>query len=172
MKFQSIVIAILVVFVSVADLWALKPDKQAGTSTEKETSATVLDSNAASTDSTEPKKTPEITHKVVAYYFHGNRRCVSCRKIEAYSREAIESGFAEELKAGKLEWLVINTDESENKHFIKDYQLYTKSLVISDIENGKQTRWKNLDKVWELLRNKEDFIRYVQRETRAFLEED
>lgn len=172
MKFQSIVIAILLVFVSVADLSAQKPDKQAGTSTEKETSAAVLDSNAAGVDSTESEKPLETSHKVVAYYFHGNRRCGSCKRLEAYSREAIDSGFAEELKAGKLEWLVINTDKPENKHFIKDYQLYTKSLVISDTENGKQTRWKNLDKIWRLLHNKEDFIQYVQRETRAFLEKD
>ena len=172
MKSQSIVIAILLVLVSVAHFWAQKLDKQTGTSTEKETSAAVSDSNAASVDSTEPEKPPEISHKVVAYYFHGHRRCGSCKRLEAYSQEAIDSGFAEELKAGKLEWLVINTDKPENKHFIKDYQLYTKSLVISDTENGKETRWKNLDKIWQLLRNKEGFFQYVQTETRAFLEGD
>ena len=31
--------------------------------------------------------------KVVVYYFHGNFRCVSCRKLEAVSREAVMTGF-------------------------------------------------------------------------------
>ena len=35
------------------------------------------------------------THKVIAYYFHTNTRCSTCMKIEAYSKEAIEQGFAE-----------------------------------------------------------------------------
>ncbi len=33
-------------------------------------------------------------HRVIAYYFHTTYRCASCRAIEAYSREAIESAFA------------------------------------------------------------------------------
>ena len=36
---------------------------------------------------------------IVAYYFHGNKRCSTCRKLEAYSRKAIEGGFADELAA-------------------------------------------------------------------------
>ena len=26
----------------------------------------------------------ELTDKIIAYYFHGTRRCVTCKKIEAY----------------------------------------------------------------------------------------
>lgn len=33
---------------------------------------------------------------VVAYDFHGNKRCSTCRKLEAYSEEAITGGFAAE----------------------------------------------------------------------------
>ncbi len=36
--------------------------------------------------------------KVVVYYFYGTARCDSCMKIEAYTKEAIESGFPEALK--------------------------------------------------------------------------
>lgn len=70
-----------------------------------------------------------------------------------------------------MEWLAINIDKPENKHFVKVYQLYTRSLLISYTENGKQTRWKNLEKVWQLLRNKAAFMKYVQEEVRAYLEE-
>jgi hypothetical protein len=103
--------------------------------------------------------------------FHGTRRCPSCMKIEAYSQEAVQTGFAEDLKAGKMEWLVINTDESPNEHYEKDYQLYTKSLILSRVENGKETKWKNLEKVWELLGDKEAFIKYVQDEVRLMAQD-
>lgn len=109
-------------------------------------------------------------HRVVVYYFHGNVRCASCRKIEAYTKEAIDSGFAESQKSGLLEWRLVNTDSSQNEHFLKDYQLYTRSVVISDLHKGKETRWKNLEKVWELLGDQSKFHAYVQSEVQPFLD--
>ena len=116
------------------------------------------------------KSSPRMPDRtVVAYYFHGNFRCQTCRKIEALSREAVESGFPEDLKVGRLEWRVINVEEPGNEHFIQDYQLFSKSLVLVAKEGSKQTRWKNLQKVWTLVGDKEGFIQYVQDEIRAYL---
>lgn len=109
---------------------------------------------------------------LIAYYFHTTRRCMSCRKIEAYSGEAINAGFADQVKSGRIEWRPVNTDLAENRHFIDDYQLYTKSLIIADMENGRQLRWKNLQKVWELLKDKQEFQSYVQKEINDFLEDN
>lgn len=58
--------------------------------------------------------------------------------------------------------------EQGNEHFIKDYELYTKSVVIVDTRNGKQIRWKNLEKVWELLYSKDAFIKYIEDELRSY----
>jgi hypothetical protein len=110
--------------------------------------------------------------KVIAYYFHTTVRCPSCKKIEAYSKEAIETGFAEELKKGILQFQSINVEEGVNKHFIKDYQLYTKSVIICDMENGKQTEWKNLTRVWQLISRKDEFVKYVQDEIKDYLKEN
>ena len=65
----------------------------------------------------------------------------------------------------------MNTDEEENKHFMDDFQLYTKSLVVVEMKNGEQIRWKNCTKVWELLMDKKAFQDYVQNEVRGFLGE-
>jgi len=123
-------------------------------------------------DSTQAEKQAEVSDKVIAYYFHGTRRCASCRKIEAYSVEAVTTGFVDDLKGGTLEWQVINIDEDANKHYIKEYQLYTKSVILSHVKDGKEVAWKNLDKVWTLLGNKQDFVDYVQAETRTFMSGD
>jgi len=90
-------------------------------------------------------------------------------KIEAYSQEAILTGFPQDIKKGRLDWQVINVEEIKNRHFIKDYQLITKSVVLVAFENGKQTEWTNLSRVWELAGNKDVFVKYIQDEMRTFL---
>jgi len=110
-----------------------------------------------------------IADGVVAMYFHGNARCATCRKIEAYADEAIAQGFVDELESGRLTWRVVNIDESANKHFIKDFQLVTRSVVLVEYRDGKVLRWENLDKVWQLVRSKDRFVSYVDGETREFL---
>ncbi len=107
--------------------------------------------------------------KVIAYYFHGNARCPTCYKLEQYSKEAIEANFKDELASGKLVFSVVNIEEKGNEHFINDYQLYTKALVVSLIENGKEMRSKNLTKIWEHVNNKQKFLEYVTSEIQDFL---
>jgi hypothetical protein len=110
-----------------------------------------------------------VTDGIVAFYFHGNARCATCRKIEAYSDEAVHSGAAEALAEGALSWRVVNVDEPANRHFIEDFQLVTKSVVLAEYRDGEVVRFKNLDKVWQLVRSKDRFVEYVQSETRQFL---
>jgi len=105
----------------------------------------------------------------VAYYFHGDKRCMTCKKLESFSEEAFTAGFQKELEDSILIWRTVNYDKKDNKHFIDDYQLYTKALVLSRIKDGKEMEWKNLDKIWQKVGNQEDYIKYVQSETRKFI---
>jgi hypothetical protein len=108
-------------------------------------------------------------HKVVAYYFHTNTRCSTCIKIEQYSHEAIEQGFQDEIKNGKLEMRVVNYENPENRHFIQDYKLVSKSLILVNMVDGKQTKWTNLKMVWQLTGHKDAFLNYVRKEVRGYL---
>ena len=109
--------------------------------------------------------------KVVAYYFHGNVRCRTCRTIESYAKEAVQTGFADALKDGRLAWRVVNVEDPGNDHFVQDFQLSTRSVVLERLAGGKRREWKNLQRVWELVRSdKEGFLKYVQDETKAYLE--
>ena len=109
--------------------------------------------------------------KVIAYYFHGTYRCSTCQTIERYSREAIENYFSKELRDGRLEFKPLNTDEPENQHFIQDYQLFTKSLVITLYRDDKQIKWKNMTEVWVHVGDKENFYKYVKNEIDSLLKE-
>ncbi len=107
--------------------------------------------------------------KYVAYYFHTTQRCVTCRKIEALSREAVQNSFAHELKNGTLSFQTINVDQPQNRHFVQDFKLYTKSLVITKVAGDKTERFRNLPKVWELVYSPADFTQYVKIEISSFM---
>lgn len=118
----------------------------------------------------EPQIPGASEKKVIAYYFHGNMRCMTCRKIEAYTKKAIQTGFQKALKDGRLEFRVVNVDEPDNEHFVGDYQIVTRSVVIAEFEDSKQKQWKNLDQLWELVGNEQAFLKYIQDETLSYLE--
>lgn len=115
-------------------------------------------------------KQPQVNDKIIVYYFHGTNRCQSCMAIERFTRESVEANFAKELKSGEVEFRSINVEETGNNHYVKDYKLYTRSVIISDVVQGKEKRWKNLQKVWELIRQENEFKTYVKKETIAYLQ--
>jgi hypothetical protein len=107
--------------------------------------------------------------KIIAYYFHTTARCVTCRTIESYSREVIEKRFALDIARGSLQFKLVNLELPGNEHFVKDYQLFTKSLVLVRFEKGRQTEYKVLNDTWELVSNKQAMQAYVERELRVYL---
>ena len=134
--------------------------------------STISIAKQAATSAKKTKAAQKTDTKVIAYYFHGNYRCYTCTKIEKYSREAIEMYFPDDLKTGKLEFRSVNVDEPANRHFIQDYQLHTRSLVLVLYRNNEQQKWKNLKDVWQLVRNQDRFYQYVKSETEQFLAEE
>ncbi|MBK8231007.1 MAG: hypothetical protein IPK72_10565 [Candidatus Eisenbacteria bacterium] len=112
-----------------------------------------------------------VPQRLIVYYFHTSQRCVSCRKLEAFTAEAMQTRFATELAAGRVDFRIVNYEREENAHFAKEYKLYTKSVVVVDERNGAEVAWKNLPKVWQLLHDKGKFIEYVAGEARAVLME-
>lgn len=109
--------------------------------------------------------------KAIAYYFHGSFRCFTCTNMEKFAREAIETNFKDALASGNLEFKVVNVEERGNEHFVDNYKLYTKSLILSRVKDGKEVKSKNLDKIWELARNKQKFMDYVTGELSEFMKD-
>jgi hypothetical protein len=117
-----------------------------------------------------PPAATTLGSRVVVTYFHTTVRCFSCIRIEDTTTASISEAFAREIAEGRLEWRVVNTDEPSNSHFVGEYGLFTKSVIVSDQREGREVRWKNLDQVWLLLDDPAAFRAYVEREVRAFLE--
>ncbi|HUS44550.1 MAG TPA: nitrophenyl compound nitroreductase subunit ArsF family protein [Phycisphaerae bacterium] len=164
MKPRTILTAVLLVFVAVSVGYLIAKEAGRNPPPGPEDQAP-----AVSRETSDQETAPASTHKVLAYYFHGNVRCSTCRKIEAYTQEAIEGTLAEALKDGRLEWQVVNVDHPINEHFVQDYQLFTRSVVVVGTRDGKQVRWKNLERIWDLVHDKGAFVNYIQDEVRAYL---
>jgi len=91
--------------------------------------------------------------------------------MEKYSREAIDSNFKDALASGRLEFKAVNVEDRGNEHFVDEYKLYTKTLILSLVKDGKEVKSKNLDKIWELVRDKQKFIKYVTSEVSGFMKD-
>lgn len=163
MKTKIIIIAVLVLIVGAGFASTLlKKTNTTSIPVNKKTSSDI---------SSSPTSDIKMESGVVAYYFHGNRRCKTCRAIEAHTNEALQENFADAIKSDRLVWLVINVDEPNNEHFIQDFQLSSSGVVLVRFENGEPKEWKNLNRVWQIVHgDKNIFFDYIQMETRAYLE--
>ena len=164
MKYRPIVVAVLLGFVAASVVFAIVKE----TTKEAPLEQAVAQQPVPEETSSSPGASP---HKVILYYFHGNARCPTCMKFESYSKEAVRTAFQNELEDGRLKFRIVNVDQPANTHYVEDYKLYTKSLVLVEMDGDRQARWSNLDKIWDLVGSKETFVRYVQDGVTAYLQE-
>lgn len=116
---------------------------------------------AANAPSAAPTEVAGHDH-VLMTYFTTNVRCRSCHKIEALAREAAEVHHADAIADGRLVFRVINTDDPGMEHYVKDYNLAFKTVIVSRFEGGREVEWKNMDDVWEYLGEPEVFHAYLE----------
>ena len=100
--------------------------------------------------------------KINVYYFYGKPRCTTCMKIENYTKSAVAS-----MNDKDVIFKGVDMDNSDNSAMVKKYNLYTKSVVISKVKNGKE-QWKNLDKIFLKAGNEQDFKNYIIMEIKTF----
>ncbi len=97
--------------------------------------------------------------KLDLYYFYNNTRCFNCREFERMTKELAPS-LPVNLK-------LVNVQDKGNEHYIKDYKLFSKSIIVVN-DKG---HYRNLDKIWSLVRDEEKFKKYVTDEVHAFAKE-
>ena len=135
---------------------------------------TVMISREFRTDA--PKGAPSVeegvslpTSCLVAYYFHSEIRCPTCRNIEAYAHEAIQKNFPAELSSGEVAWRVVNYDLPTNARYVTEYEIVSPTVVLVRLSKGQQVDWRNLMRVWELVGDKEAFGEYIQDQAEELL---
>lgn len=64
---------------------------------------------------------------------------------------------------------MVDVQTPQTGHFIKDFGLFTSSLVLVEVRDGRTVQYKNLARVWELIHDEGAFRKYVHDETDGFL---
>lgn len=78
--------------------------------------------------------------RVEVMYFHGKQRCVTCLAIEKLAREVVETDFAQERKAGKVVWKVVDISTPAGQQLAKTYRVTWSSLLVNAWKDGKEKR--------------------------------
>ncbi|MGM9804695.1 MAG: nitrophenyl compound nitroreductase subunit ArsF family protein [Muribaculaceae bacterium] len=77
---------------------------------------------------------------VEVLYFHGKQRCVTCRAIEKYTKEVVNSDFATYKKSGKVRFKEVDISTPEGEKLAKEYRVSWSSLYVNKWEKGKEKR--------------------------------
>lgn len=158
----------------VALLFAFGCDKSSdATPATQETTAKAQDVPAspappAATGQEQPE--PAIkADTVLAYYFHGHRRCRTCVGIQNGIQQAIQERFQADVAAGRLTFREVNIDEDANKHYVQKFELAFSGLVLEARQGETTVKWENCDGVWKHARNPEALMDYTEEKIRAYL---
>ena len=118
----------------------------------------------AEPDSSAPLATAD---KVVVYYLHTTFRCVTCNEIERLTKALLETEFAGDLAAGRIEWREANFQQDES--LAHRYEVVSSCVVVARIQGGKEIDFQRLDDVWTRYEDPTDFNEYVGAAIRKYL---
>jgi len=165
MTLKSIVTVVLLGFVAislivaVADMAGWRGNKSQPSSEGVTTTATSVERATADSQ--------DATPRLAAIYFHATHRCPTCKKIEAYSHEALQP----DIDGGKLTWETADYTAPENEALVNKLQVLTSTVVMVEKRGGQIVRWKNLEQVWDHTDNQSEFIDFMHDAWRDFQEQ-
>ena len=103
-------------------------------SNTKKDTTTAKEETACTGDCTKCEKSAEAktvatTEDAGVYYFHGDRKCKTCKVVGAKAKEVAETL--------NVKFFDINFDEDKNKELAKQFQASSSSLYIKSAKSGK-----------------------------------
>lgn len=78
----------------------------------------------------EVKASDSDSDKIEAYYFHFTARCVTCKTIEAKTKENLETLYPNQTKAGLITFQSVNLDEASSKPLAEKLGVSGQTLLI------------------------------------------
>lgn len=106
---------------------------------------------------------------VRAVYFHRVPGCATCQKMSKYIYETVKTQFPADVKDKKLVLRYMNFEDAKHAKVVKAFDIKSPTLVIIDVQDGKDARVKKAARLWELSADKAKFQTYVADEIKAYL---
>ena len=83
----------------------------------------------------------EIASSVRVYYFHGTRRCTTCRTVEEVTNEILNTYYMDELATKKISFASLNLEKENNKPIVNDLRISGQTLLfVSEKDTVNLTR--------------------------------
>lgn len=83
---------------------------------------------------TQPKEKQEvsleISEDVQIFYFHNTKRCETCNAVENETKVALEMFYADQMKAGNIDFNSLNLEEEDGKTMAEALQVSGQTLLI------------------------------------------
>jgi hypothetical protein len=80
-----------------------------------------------------------LDNRLEVYAFHGTRQCETCKNMKANTKATLDKYFTEELKSGKIIYLVVDVDDEKNEKLAEKFQATGTALMLNKVVNGKET---------------------------------
>jgi|GEM_PF-620850 len=109
--------------------------------------------------------------KIQVVHFHATQQCWSCITVGEYAEKTIKERFPEEYASGKIEYLDINGELSENSAIVNKFGASGSSLFVNVIKDGKDNISEDVQ-VWRLVSNEQSFINYFENRLKGYLKND
>jgi hypothetical protein len=150
-----VVVALLI---ATADVTGLK-QKFAGSSPDP--AVNLANKSASSNDADHTNDA-----RYAAIFYHARHRCDTCVKIEEYAHTALEPA----IKNGELAWETSEYTAPANREVVRSMDVMTATVVLTERENGKIVRFKNLEDVWLHTNHPDRFAAYITDSWKSFRE--
>ena len=72
----------------------------------------------------------ESPAKIAIYYFHGDRRCKTCKAVGAVSESCLKDNFSKEMTNNSVEFVELNYDEANYDELMEKFEASGSSLCI------------------------------------------
>lgn len=99
-----------------------------------------LASCSGKTDNATISSEPVKDDYVEVIYFHGKKRCATCRAIETNTKDVINTIFANEIKNGDLVFNIVDISTPEGEAIADRYEVTWSSLFVNRWNAGNETR--------------------------------
>jgi hypothetical protein len=89
--------------------------------------------------------------------------------MEQATRALLDSAFAADLAAGRVEWRA--ADFQKDEALAKRYDVASTCVVVAKIRDGRQKAFQRLDDIWTRYQDPAAFDQYVGGAIRGYLAE-
>lgn len=81
--------------------------------------------------------------------------------MERFTQSTVTDGYADDCAKGTVRFLSLNTDDLVNAHFIDDFHLTMKLVVLAEERDGTVVRFAHLVRAWDELKDEAGFKAYI-----------